>query len=412
MKILWVKTDFLHPTNRGGQIRTLEMLRQLHCRNEVHYIAYDDPDSSEGRERASEYSSYSYPVNRAVPARHSPAFLGQLAANLFSPLPLAVGRYESREMKDAIAAVMARHNFDAIVCDFLSSAPNIPDLSRAVLFQHNVESRIWERHAKHAPDPIRRAYFSIQANRMRRCEGEFCRTAAHVVSVSPNDTRDMKTLFGVERISEVPTGVNVDYFAPLEQPRTEWDLVFVGAMDWLPNVDGVRWFTTEVLPRIRERRPGTTLALAGRNPDPAIIAAARQDPLITVTGTVPDIRPYIWNSAVSVVPLRVGGGTRLKIYEAMAAGVPVISTGVGAEGLAVTDGRDILLADDPAQFSAHCVALLESAQKRAVQSMHARELVSANFSWNRVAAVFEDILRNAARRRNAAGRNVLADAVH
>jgi glycosyltransferase involved in cell wall biosynthesis len=406
MKILWVKTDFLHPTNRGGQIRTLEMLRQLHLRNEVHYIAYDDPTSSEGRERASEYSSHAWPVQRPVPARHSPAFLGQLAANLFSSLPLAVGRYQSREMKAAIARLIAKHDFDAVVCDFLSSAPNIPDLSRAVLFQHNVESRIWERHAKHAPDPLRRAYFRIQADRMRRCEGEFCRRAAHVVSVSPNDTSDMKTLFGVERISEVPTGVNVEYFARPDQSRVEWDLVFVGAMDWLPNVDGVRWFTSEVLPLIRERRPGTTLALAGRNPDPAVIAAARQDPLITVTGTVPDIRPYLWNSAASIVPLRIGGGTRLKIYEAMAAGVPVVSTTVGAEGLAVTEGRDILVADDPVRFASHCLALLESAPMRAAQSKHAMDLVSANFSWNRVAASFEEILRT------AAGRSVLVDAVH
>jgi len=192
MKILWVKTDFLHPTNRGGQIRTLEMLRELHRRNEVHYVAYDDAASSEGRERASEYCFRAYPVNRPVPARHSPAFFGQLVANLFSPLPLAVGRFESREMKATIASVSARHDFDAIVCDFLSSAPNIPDLSRAVLFQHNVESRIWERHAEHAPDPLRRAYFRTQANRMRRCEGEFCRRAAHVVSVSPNDTQEME----------------------------------------------------------------------------------------------------------------------------------------------------------------------------------------------------------------------------
>ena len=406
MKILWVKIDFLHPTNRGGQIRTLEMLRQLHRRNEVHYIAYDDPASSEGRERASEYSSHSYPVNRPVPARHSPAFFAQLAANLFSPLPLAVGRYESSEMKAAIASVVARHDFDAIVCDFLSSAPNIPDLSRAVLFQHNVESRIWERHAKHAPDPLRRAYFGIQANRMRRCEGEFCRRAAQVISVSTNDTRDMKNLFGVERVSEVPTGVNVEYFAPPGQSRREWDLVFVGAMDWLPNVDGVRWFTSEVLPRIRARRPGTTLALAGRNPAPTVLATARQDPLTTITGTVPDIRPYLWNSALSIVPLRIGGGTRLKIYEAMAAGVPVVSTSIGAEGLAVTEGRDILLADDPERFAAYCLMLLDSAAMRTAQSQYARDLVSANFSWNRVAALFEDILRNTAER------NVLVDAVH
>jgi polysaccharide biosynthesis protein PslH len=403
MRILWVKIDFLHPTNRGGQIRTLEMLRQLHRRNEVHYVAYDDPACPEGRERASEYCSYAYPVNRSVPPRRSPAFFAQLAANLFSNLPLTVGRYESPEMKSAIAGALAHRNFDAVVCDFLSSAPNIPDLSRAVLFQHNVESRIWERHAKHAPDPLRRAYFRAQAARMLRCEGEFCRKAAHVVSVSPNDTADMKSLFGASRISEVPTGVDVEYFAPPPQPRLEWDLVFVGAMDWLPNVDGVRWFTSSVLPLIRARRPGTTVAFAGRNPDPAILEAPRRDPLVTVTGTVPDIRPYLWNSAVSIVPLRIGGGTRLKIYEAMAAGVPVVSTPVGAEGLAVMPSTDILLAGDPGLFASHCLALLDSPSRRSSQAERAREMVCANFSWSRVAVAFEEVLRKAAKR------NVLAD---
>jgi glycosyltransferase involved in cell wall biosynthesis len=174
-------------------------------------------------------------------------------------------------------------------------------------------------------------------------------------------------------------------------------------MDWLPNVDGVRWFTSSVLPLIRAQRPGTTVAFAGRNPDPAVLEAARRDSLITVTGTVPDIRPYFWNSAVSIVPLRIGGGTRLKIYEAMAAGVPVVSTPVGAEGLALTPSSDILLADDPGLFASYCLALLESPSRRFTQSKQAREVVCANFSWNKVAAMFEDILRN------AAGKNVLAD---
>lgn len=404
MRILWVKIDFLHPTNRGGQIRTLEMLRQLRRRHEIHYVAYDDPESPEGRDRAHEYSSFAWPVNRAIPSRRSPAFFVQMAKNLASPLPLAVGRYESAQMKRTLVDLVSRYSFDAIVCDFLSSAPNIPDLSRAVLFQHNVESSIWERHAAHAPDPARAAYFRLQARRMIRCEGRFCRAAAHVVSVSPNDTREMKTRFGVERISEVPTGVDTDYFARPRQTRAEWDLVFVGAMDWLPNVDGMRWFTSEVLPIIRARRPGATVAFAGRNPDPAVLDAARRDPLLHVSGTVPDVRPYLWNSLVSIVPLRIGGGTRLKIYEAMAAGVPVVSTPVGAEGLAVTPGTDIRMAQDPASFADHCLALLDSPGARAEQAARAREVVCSNFSWNKVAAVFEDILRNTAHR------DVLVDA--
>src|SRR5579875_3061670 len=139
--------------------------------------------------------------------------------------------------------------------------------------------------------------------------------------------------------------------------------------------------------------PDCSLAIVGRTPPPAIAELAQRDPSIHITGTVPDIRPYLWNSAVSIVPLRVGGGTRLKIYEAMAAGVPVVSTSVGAEGLAVTAGSDILLADDPAAFAASCLALLDSADRRARQAARAREVVCSNFSWTKVAESFEDILR-------------------
>jgi polysaccharide biosynthesis protein PslH len=396
MRILWIKNDFLHPTNRGGQIRTLEILRNLHRRNEVHYVGYADPASPDGIALAPEYSTYHYPVYRPIPHRRSLKFFMQLAVNLISPLPLAVGRFVSNEMKVQISALLRAHTFDAVVCDFLMCAPNLPDMSQAVLFQHNVETRIWERHALHSPDPLRRAYFNLQAKRMFRCEREYTRMAAHVIAVSPNDAADIRKLFGAERISEIPTGVDLDYFARADGSKatgtSSADLVFLGAMDWLPNVDGARWFMSEVLPRIRAARPQTSVVLAGRNPVPEISQYARRDPQIQVTGTVPDVRPFLWNSSVSIVPLRIGGGTRLKIYEAMAAGTPVVSTTIGAEGLAVSHGRDIRLADDPAVFAEECISLLGSEQQRREQSVAALDLVVSRFSSERIAMQFESIL--------------------
>jgi polysaccharide biosynthesis protein PslH len=392
-----VKNDFLHPTDRGGQIRSLETLKRLHRNNEIHYVAYNDPREPEGLARAGEYSTRAYPVNQPAPKRGTVPFFAQLAGNLFSELPLAVGRYCSAALRAQIRAVLSENKFDSIVCDFLSVAPNIPDLSRAVLFQHNVETVIWRRHAQHAAGPLRRAYFGMQAERMFRTEREACRTAAHVIAVSQNDASQMKELFGVERISAVPTGVDVDYFRrPAGQGVRGNDLVFVGAMDWLPNIDGARFFVREVLPLIRARRPGCKLVLAGRSPDTELLAFAANDPLITVTGTVPDIRPYLWNSKVSVVPLRIGGGTRLKIYEAMAAGVPVVSTPVGAEGLSVEHGVNILLAGDAASFAASCLELLNERVHAEDQAAAAFQLVSEEFSWGKIAEAFENILRQAA----------------
>ena len=394
MKILWVKNDFLHPTDRGGQIRSLETLKRLHQNHEIHYVAYDNPLQPEGMARAGEYSTRAYPVNRPVPKRGTPAFFAQLAGNLFSDLPLAVGRFQSAAMRGLIQRLVSEYRFDSIVCDFLAVSPNIPDLSRAVLFQHNVETVIWKRHAEHARDPLRRAYFGMQAQRMFQTEREACLRAAHVIAVSENDAAQMSELFGVERISAVPTGVDVDYFRrPAGQCGTKHDLVFVGAMDWLPNIDGARFFIREVLPLIRAQRPDCSLVLAGRSPAAEVQAYAASDPLITVTGTVADIRPYLWNAGVSIVPLRIGGGTRLKIYEAMAAGVPVVSTPVGAEGLSVRDGVNIRLTDQPAAFASYCLELLNERGRARAQADAATELVASRFSWNKIASAFEDILR-------------------
>ena len=394
MRILWVKTDFLHPTNRGGQIRTLEMLKRLHAKHEVHYIAYDDPAQPEGRERANEYASYVWPVARPIPPRGSLPFWMQIARNAVSPLPAAVGRFESAVMKKTIRDVLQKYPCDMQVCDFLAMAPNMPDMSRAVLFQHNVETRIWERHALNHRNPVVRAYFRSQAKRMANCERDYCLRAAHVISVSPSDTAEMRERFGVTRISEVPTGVDVDVFARPEriEGAAESDLVFIGAMDWMPNVDGAQWFVSEVLPVIRAARPQTTLTLAGRTPSPEIKALAAADPLIRVTGTVPDIRPWVWNAKASIVPLRIGGGTRLKIYESMAAGTAVVSTPIGAEGLAVTHGQDILMETDARKFAEACLSLLDSAEQRAAISGAALKLVRERFSWESVVAGFEQIL--------------------
>ena len=175
------------------------------------------------------------------------------------------------------------------------------------------------------------------------------------------------------------------------------DLVFVGSMDWLPNVDGVLYFVRDILPLIRRQRPDTTLAIVGRTPPPKIAQLAAEDSRIQVTGTVADIRPYLWTSAVSIVPLRIGGGTRLKIYEAMAARIPVVSTTIGAEGLSVNPPQDIRIADTPDRFAAHCLELLGSPETRARLSRAAWQMVNSNFSWEHVARCFEKIMENGPR---------------
>jgi glycosyltransferase involved in cell wall biosynthesis len=392
MKILWVKADFLHPTSRGGQIRTLEMLKRLHQQHEVHYVGLDDGASAESVPRAKEYSSHVYPVAHRAPARTSPEFWTQLAGNLFSPLPLSLARYRNQEFRRTIEEVRQRESPDAMVCDFLTPAVNIDDLGGWVLFQHNVETMIWRRHAENAGDALRKQYFNAQAERMFRAERDVCNRVRTVITVSEADARMHREMFGVPRAPHVPTGVDVGWLAPTSPRTIETDLVFVGSMDWMPNIDGVEYFLDEILPLIRRRRPGCTVTIVGRRPPPSLRARAESDLNLKITGTVDDVRPYLWSAAASIVPLRVGGGTRLKIYESMAARTPVVSTSIGAEGLGIHPPDDIRIADTSDAFAEACLDLLNDAGERARMGQAAADLVASNYSWDRVTGDFERIL--------------------
>jgi len=392
MRILWVKTDFLHPTDRGGQIRTLEMLKTLHRRHEIHYVTFEDGRNPEGPRRSHEYCSKAYAVPHSVPPRRSVHFGAQLLRGLISELPVSVARYASGRMKRQLEALLREQKFDSLVCDFLFPAPNIPDMGRAVLFQHNVESMIWRRHVQEARHPGKRAYLALQARRMQAFERKICRAAGHIVAVSEVDREAMQRMFGVERVSSVATGVDLDFFAPSANAPQKAGLIFTGSMDWLPNIDAMEWFAAEILPLIHKERPDCRLIVAGRRPTAGLQELARREPRISLTGTVPDIRPYLWGSAVSIVPLRIGGGTRLKIFEAMAARIPVVSTSIGAEGLPLAAGKHIAIADSAELFARKCLDLLANPAEGQNLVDHAWELLSSRFSWPAVTRDFEAAL--------------------
>jgi polysaccharide biosynthesis protein PslH len=394
MKILWMKSDYLHPATRGGQIRTLEMLRCLHKRHEIHYVCLDDGRNSEGPARCHEYCAAAYPVHHFVPPHRSLGFAAQLATGLVSKMPVPVARYRSEAMRKQVKALLRSSEFDSLVCDFLFPAPNVPDLSQAVLFQHNVESVIWKRHAAQAGNPAIRAYFSLQAKRMERYERAVCRSVRHIVAVSEIDRQTFENNYDVLNVSSVQTGVDLEFFKPPADPEPQVDLVFVGSMDWLPNIDGAQFFVEQIYPHIQAKLPQCRVAFVGRRPSAWLKQVGARYPNVIVTDTVPDVRPWLWGARVSIVPLRIGGGTRLKIFEAMAAQVPVVSTTVGAEGLPVVNGRQLLVEDDPCSFAGACIRLLNDSTRRRELASEAWTLVAGRFSWEAVTKEFELILES------------------
>jgi polysaccharide biosynthesis protein PslH len=393
MKILWLSPFLLHPTTRGGQIRSLGILSQLHRRHQVRFVSMQLPEQASGVARVGEYCSESRLLRHDLPGRGSLRFGAQFALNLFSGLPLTVHRDVSAVVRRAIAEELSRGWHDVAVCDFLSLAVDVARVEEVVLFQHNVETQIWERMARNAPNALQRCYLASQAARMARFERTICRQAKHVIAVSDADERLMRERFGVTRAGTIPTGVDLERNVPSPGHPPGEELVFVGSLDWIPNLDGLRWFASEVLPKIQRRQPNCRLAMVGKNPGAEAARISALAPGITLHGNVADVRPYLWGAQVAIVPLRAGGGTRLKIYEAMAAGVPQVSTTIGAEGLKALPGENILLADDADSFAEACLTLLEDETCRGRIRDAALEMVRAEFGMPRVANVFEEILR-------------------
>jgi glycosyltransferase involved in cell wall biosynthesis len=283
-----------------------------------------------------------------------------------------------------------------VVCDFLDAAVNFPDTLTitSVLFQHNVESEIWRRHLATESNFLLKTLYGLEFSRMSRYERKIVQNFHHVIAVSEHDRELMTRWRNPLRISVVPTGVDVTMFkstaSQLSSPRAL--VVFVGAMDWEPNVDAVEFFCAEILPRIQNKIPEVRFRIVGRNPGQRV-ERLRGDS-VEVTGIVPRVLDHLQEAAVVVVPLRVAGGTRLKIYEAMAAGKAVVSTSIGAEGLDVHHGRDVILADTAAEFADAVVRLGGDGKLRLHYERAAAELVS-QFDWPIVGEKFSHALQAA-----------------
>jgi glycosyltransferase involved in cell wall biosynthesis len=279
---------------------------------------------------------------------------------------------------------------DVCVADFLVAEPNVRSAAPTptILFEHNVEYMIWKRLHEVERRPLRRALLAVEWRKMRRYEARACRRARLTIAVSDADRALLSAGAPGADIRSIPTGVDTVYFHPNGTGEKPAALVFTGSMDWHPNEDAILHFIATTLPEVRRQVPDVTLAVVGRNPSGYLqkIGAAAG---VQVTGTVADVRPHMADASVYIVPLRIGGGTRLKIFEALAMGKAVVSTTVGAEGLPIVPGEHYLRADTPADFARSVVALLGDADRRRALGQAGRRLVEARYSWGQIARLFE-----------------------
>lgn len=389
MKVLFLVRDLPWPVNSGARVRAHNLAVRLARRHDLTLIGYTGPGASL---EPPEPGLFRRIVAVPEPSRVGGARLMlQLAASAFSRLPYAVSKHLSQAMSDTVSGLLSEGAFDLIHCDSLPLAPYATAAALPkVLDEHNVEWALWARHARFGRSIPVRAYAVLQAVGVRRFETRVCRLFGECVAVSDLDAAGLTKLCPQARVSVVPNGVDTQAFRPMPVTPEPGRLVFVGSMDWFPNQDGLRWFAAQVWPRLRRRCPHASLCVVGRRPSAQIakLASANGFELIP---DAPDVRPYMARAEAFIVPLRIGGGTRLKILEALAMQKPVVSTTVGAEGLALSHGRHLLIADDPEGFAGAVERVLREPAFAASLAGEGRDVVVSRYDWDTLADMLERV---------------------
>lgn len=429
MRVLYFAPRECWPPNTGAKLRNYHLARVLARGARVTYLSFSDEAARVGGS-----SGVGGNLPEGEPARWCERYVVLPQERGYTPLKLARGalgrtpvtvlNYTSRAMAAELERLLAAEDFDVVQVESIHLAAYLPLIRAArnspvlVCDWHNIESDLMRQYGGRAPNPLRSAYARRTASQLRALERRTAREADANVMVSEPDRTRLLALAPGARAHVVENGVDVAYFSDeqMEAAYEDWRgrraggegearryrLLFVGSMDYHANVDGAVSFARNVWPRVFELLPGAVLTIVGRNPTPEVRALSGL-PGVEVTGTVDDVRPYYREALASVVPLNVGGGSRLKIYETMAAGVPVVSTRLGAEGVDARDGESIILAETADEFCRALRDLDDAGRRWREMAAAGQRLVSERYDWailgEQLAGIHRDLLREKGGRR-------------
>jgi glycosyltransferase involved in cell wall biosynthesis len=405
-KLLFLCQMLPFPPDAGAAIRSYNVLKLLARDYDVTALCFyrrattPDLEGSLRGLRAIVSTVEAFPIEQ----EHSRArLLWDHARSVLTARAYTVYAHENLAFQQSLLEHLRRDTFELGHMDSLDLGAYVPLLGDmpVIVVHHNVESALLRRRAAQEPHPLRKAYLRLQARLTEREERRWVARVAVNVTVSDSDARDLAALVPGARIAVIPNGVDVETFVPAPVARPA-GIVFVGGMSWFPNADALEYFARDILPLIRARDDAVTVTWVGRAPPGAIERYARDG--IQLTGHVDDIRPYVHRAACYVVPLRIGGGTRLKILDAWAMGKAIVSTSVGCEGLDAVDGKNILIRDDPQAFAAAVMTVLRDSGLRASLERNARLTAEQKYSWDVIgqtlSAIYRDVAAGAADRRS------------
>ena len=388
LKVLVLDEEIPYPLNSGKRIRTWNLLRNLCQQHSITFLCYGTPDNP-GLPQLEELGIRVLLVPPLPPSNSSRFYAGALA-NLFSAWPYSVSRHHTRKFTRAVRSVIAAESFDLAHCEWTPYASYIGAVGRLpmLIMAHNIEATVWRRRAQHASNRPERVFMGLQAWKMARFEMKSFARAGYVAVVTEEEAQTARQ-WGARAVYLVSNGVDTEYLQPTGETPEPDSLLFLGSLDWQPNRDALLYLLREILPRIQNANPRAKLRIVGRQPASKLREQVEGLPGVEWVGEVLDIRPHFARATVVLVPLRIGGGSRIKILESMSMGKAVVATQIGAEGLDVVPGLHCLIADSPADFSEIVVQLLDDPGRAAELGRKGRELVLRQYDWGRVAKVLE-----------------------
>jgi glycosyltransferase involved in cell wall biosynthesis len=387
MRILVLSPESPFPPQTGGQSRTYYLLKALSEEHEITLVTFDQ--SGDGLEPSFPLRVERVPWEWPTPYRKmfegdadAVAAAVDFLANV-SDEPWFVSCYDSPSMRETLLRLQL-HDFSLIIIEHTFMARFIPCLPRSlplVLDLHNVHTLMALREAEREAVPEKKRAAMQEAERTRAFERRVCSAAQLCLTCSEPESEAVRTLLGVDHVRVVPNGVNTAQFHPDETGAPTSDLIFTGTMNYAPNVEAVKYFCAGILPLVHRQLPEVCLHIVGAKPTIEVKALATGQ--VVIHGSVPVVQPYFRRAAVAIVPLLHGGGTRLKILEAAASGKAIVSTSLGAEGLELRPGEDLIIADSPSEFANAIIQLLTDEDRREQLGHHARE-AAERYDWDHI----------------------------
>jgi sugar transferase (PEP-CTERM/EpsH1 system associated) len=390
LNILVVSPQLPYPPSWGFGIRVYHLLRYLSARHRVTLLSYAWGHQGE-QVKALRAFCHAVEAVDAPPAFFNARRRAQLGS-VMSRAPYSARSIQAGGLQRALDGLLSAESFDLIQVESAPAAClDYHGHPAVVLDEHNVEYELLSRMARTDRSLPRRLFNGLEYLKMRRLEQQAWGSVRACVCTSEADAAIMRRYGARGEVAVVPNGVDLEFFKPGEGSPEPDSLVFTGTFNYRPNVDAATFFVREVLPMIVRARPETVFTIVGASAPAEVIRLS--GPHVRVTGWVADVRPYLARAAVVVVPLRMGGGTRLKVLEALAMAKPVVSTTIGSEGLAAIDGEHLLTADRPAAMAEKVVALLEDGSKAFLLGEHGRQLMQRQYGWDAIGESLEGLYR-------------------